>query len=68
MKEHKHIYVHETNTIWESNGELNLECDQGTITFNLQTLFNDLPIIAEYCIKENDKHRKYIVEQLNNIK
>ncbi|MGD1837831.1 MAG: hypothetical protein ACPKPY_07210 [Nitrososphaeraceae archaeon] len=64
----KHIYVHETDTIWECHGELHLECQQGTVVFNLQTLFSDLPIIYEYCLKEHDKHRKYIVESLKKLK
>jgi hypothetical protein len=64
MEEKKHIYVHETHTIWADHGELNLECEQGTITFNMQSLFNDLPIFMQYCIKDQEEHKKEVLKQI----
>ena len=44
-KEKKHIYMHEIHTLYEDSGELHLCSDNGTVVFNMQTLFNDLPHI-----------------------
>jgi hypothetical protein len=69
MKEiKKHIYVHEIITIFEDSSELHLECEQGTITFNMQNLFNDIPIIYQYCLNDNEKNRKRIIEEIKKIK
>ena len=56
MEEKKHIYVHETHTLWQDNGELYIECEQGTIVWNLETLYNDLPHI--YTVFKNMKKSK----------
>ena len=63
----KHIYVHETHTIWEDCGELNLECEQGTITWNLESLYRDIPIILDYCIKEHNKKQVYLKDRITEI-
>tara|TARA_R100000278_G_C5465594_1_gene162531 strand:+ start:650 stop:862 length:213 start_codon:yes stop_codon:yes gene_type:complete len=60
----KHIYVHETYTLFEEHGELHIECEQGTIVWNLETLYSDLPHFLEYCIKEHDKKKDRIKESL----
>ena len=64
LEEKKHIYVHETHTIWADHGELNLECEQGTITFNMKSLFNDLPIFIQYCIKDQEENKKEVLKQI----
>lgn len=63
----KHIYVHETHIIWEDCGELNLECDQGTITWSLESLYSDIPIMLEYCIKEHKRKEHYIKTTIKEI-
>ena len=68
MEKKKNIYVHETQTIWADSGELHLECEQGSIVFNMQTLFNDLPSIFDLCLEEHDKNRQYIINQIKTIK
>tara|TARA_B110000902_G_scaffold158813_2_gene182032 strand:+ start:543 stop:752 length:210 start_codon:yes stop_codon:yes gene_type:complete len=62
MKKKKHIYVHETHTIWADSGELHLDCEQGSVVFNMQTLFNDLPTIISLCIKEQEKSKEQTLE------
>tara|TARA_R110000796_G_scaffold208556_1_gene324831 strand:+ start:379 stop:693 length:315 start_codon:yes stop_codon:yes gene_type:complete len=66
--EKEHIYVHEAQTIWADSGELHLECEQGSIVFNMQTLLNDLPSIFDLCLEEHDKNRQYIINQIKTIK
>tara|TARA_R110000782_G_scaffold59905_1_gene124105 strand:+ start:126 stop:335 length:210 start_codon:yes stop_codon:yes gene_type:complete len=64
MKNKKNIYVHEIQTIWADSGELHLECEQGSIVFNMQTLFNDLPAILSLCIEEQEKNKKEILKEI----
>lgn len=67
MKNKKHIYVHETETIWVDCGELHLQCEQGIVVFNMQTLFNDLPTIIDLCIKEQENNKKEILTEIRKI-
>ena len=67
MKNKKHIYVHDTETIWVDWGELHLQCEQGNIVFNMQTLFNDLPTIISLCISEQEKNKQEILEQISKL-
>ncbi len=67
MEEKKHIYVHETHTLWQDNGELYIECEQGTIVWNLETLYNDLPHLLSYCIEEHKKKQKRIKKEIEEI-
>ena len=43
----EYTYIHETDTIFEANGELHLISDEKTVVFNCEFLFNDLPFIIE---------------------
>jgi len=63
----KHIYVHDTDTIWVDYGELHLQCEQGKIVFNMETLFNDLPTIIGLCIEEQEKSKQEILEQISKL-
>jgi len=63
----KHIYVHETNTFWEDSGELHIECEQGTIVWNLETLYNDLPHMLSYCIEEHKKKEQRIKKEMTRL-
>lgn len=67
MEEKKHIYVHETHTLYKSHGELYIECEQGTIVWNLETLYNDLPHLLSYCIEEHKKKQKRIKKEIEEI-
>ena len=64
----KHIYFYDSHTIWASDGELHLECVNGTVTFNMDTLVDDLPIIIEYCVKNIDKRKEQIYSEIEKLK
>lgn len=61
------MYVHETHTFYEHNGELYIECEQGTIVWNLETLYSDLPHMLHYCIEEHKKKDKRIKKEIIKI-
>jgi hypothetical protein len=64
----KTLYIHESHTIYSSDGEVYLESDNGTIVFNADTLFNDIPALAEMALKERRKQEKNIINQIKKIK
>lgn len=64
----KTIYVHESHTLWGKNGEVYLACDNGTVVFNADSLFNDIANLAELALKERKKQEKYILKELTKIK
>jgi len=64
-KNKKHIYVHEIQALYMWEGELHTECEQGTIVFNLETLYNDLPNMLAYCIEEHKKKDKKIKKEIS---
>ena len=68
MEKNKTMYVHESNTLWSDNGEVYLECDNGTIVFNADTLFNDIATLAALSLKERKKQENEILELLTKIK
>ena len=68
MKKDNTIYVHETETLWSANGEVCLQYDNGTIVFNADTLFNDIPHLAALALKERKKQENEILELLTKIK
>jgi len=68
MEQDKTIYVHESHTLWSGDGEVYLACDNGTIVFNADTLFNDIANLAELDLKERKKQEKYILKELTKIK
>lgn len=63
----KSTYIHEIHTIYASNGELHLINNNNEIIFNMQTLFNDLPAILHYCIKEQENNKKNILKEINKL-
>jgi hypothetical protein len=68
----EYTYIHETDTIFEANGELHLISGEKTIVFNCEGLFNDLPYIIDMVLKarsENTKLiKKQIIKTINNKK
>ena len=68
MGKDKTIYVHESETLWSGNGEVYLQCDNGTIVFNADNLFNDIPHLAALALKERKKQENEILELLTKIK
>ena len=68
MEQDKTIYVHESHTLWSDNSEVYLACDNGTVVFNADALFNDIANLAELALKERKKQEKYILKELTKIK
>jgi hypothetical protein len=62
----KHMYVHETEQISMSNGELYLHGDFGTIVWNCETLFLDLPHIVDYALKSRSTTDEQIKSQIKS--
>jgi len=56
----KRIYIHETTTMYCSDGELHIgyNNDIGTLIFNVDTLYKDLPSIISMVVKENTKQQE----------
>lgn len=63
----KHIYVHETETLWVDNGELHIICDNGHIVWNMETLYNDLPHFLDFCIQEHKKKEKRVKDEIGKL-
>jgi len=62
------IYIHETHTIYSENGEVHLLTENKHIVFNADTLFNDIPALADMALKERKKQEEIIINQIKNIK
>ena len=67
MEKDKTLYVHESEMLWSENGEVYLECGNGRIVFNADTLFNDIPHLAALALKERKKQETEILELLTKI-
>ena len=55
------IYIHETTTLYSENGEVHIETCNGA-------LFNDLPALATFCLKEIESNKKNILKELKELK
>lgn len=56
-----HIYVPSTHTIFSENGEVTIITEnEDTITFNADSLFEDLPNLLAMCLKERKAQEKLI--------
>lgn len=64
--EHETTYIHETTCIYADNGELYMLYgeDDKQLTFNIDTLYKDLPSIIRLCIKEKNKMDKFFLDDL----
>ena len=56
----KRTYIHETTTMYCSDGELHIgyNNDMSTLTFNVDTFYRDLPLIISAVTKENKKQQE----------
>jgi hypothetical protein len=63
----EYTYIHETDTIFELNGELHLISDEKTVVFNCEFLFNDLPFIIEKVLKARKETNKRIKKEIIKI-
>lgn len=62
----KDIYIHETHTMYQENGELHLINDTQHIVINCDTFFNDLPHIVRLVIQGRENTNKIIKNLLWN--
>ena len=60
-------YIHETESLTASNGELYLKGDFGTIVWNCETLFNDLPFICKLVLEQRLETDKRVTEEIEQI-
>ena len=70
MKQIKEMYIGETHTLSQSNGELYLEGDFGSLVWNCETLFTDLPHIIKLVYEaraETDKRIKEDIEKITKL-
>lgn len=67
MKKFKQMYVHETHTLSESNGEIYIDGEFGSIVWNAETLFLDLPHIINLVYKSREATDKRIRENIEEI-
>ena len=69
MKNEKQIiYIHETTTLYSENGEVHIEtCNGDLLVFRAEALFNDLPALATFCLKEIDANKKHILKELKEL-
>ena len=59
-----HIYVPSTHTLYADNGEVTMITEnEDTITFNVDTLFEDLPTLLQLCLKER-KNKNNLIKDL----
>jgi hypothetical protein len=63
-KKTKHIYVHETHTLSQSNGELYISGENFEIVWNTESLFLDLPHIIRMVLEAREETNNRISEQL----
>lgn len=63
------IYIHDTTTLWAENGEVHIEtCNGDLLVFRAEALFNDLPALATFCLKEIESNKKNILKELKELK
>jgi hypothetical protein len=56
----QNVYIHETHTMYQFDGELHLINDTQHIVINCDTFFNDLPHLIKLVIEGRDKNNKII--------
>jgi len=74
-KAKKHTYIHETNHLYCSDGELHIGYgdfdNESWLVINVESLFKDLPFIVSQVVEENkkmqDMHLKMIKGTLKEI-
>jgi hypothetical protein len=67
MKNRKQMYINETECLSQSNGELYLDGEFGSLVWNCETLFTDLPHIIRLVYEARAETDKRIKEQIEEI-
>lgn len=63
----KQMYIHETQILSCSDGELYVDGKFGQLVWNCETLFTDLPHIVEMVYKSRTKTDQRVKEQIEEI-
>jgi len=61
------MYIPETHSLSQSNGELYLDGDFGSLIWNCETLFIDLPHIIRMVYEAREETDKRVKEQIEEI-
>ena len=67
MKNRKQMYINETECLSQSNGELYLDGEFGSLVWNCETLFTDLPHIIRLVYEARAETDKRVKEQIEEI-
>ena len=63
MTDSKHTYIHETNHLYCSDGEMYIGYgDDNWVVYNTDQLIKDLPFIINQVIKENKKMQEMYLD------
>lgn len=60
----KNTYIHETHTIYSSDGEVHLCTKNNELVFNAQNLLSDIPILLYFAIKEVNEQNEQLIERI----
>ena len=63
---HETTYIHETTCLYANNGELYMLYGDNDkqLTFNVHTLYKDLPTIVRLCVEEKNKMDEFFLDDL----
>lgn len=67
MKKIKNIYIPETHSLSQSDGELYIEGENFNIVWNCETLYTDLPYIVKMVLEAREETNERIKEQLKDL-
>ena len=65
--QNKQMYIHETQTLSCENGELYIEGEFGSIVWNCETLFTDLPFIIKIVLKSREETDRRIIADIEEL-
>jgi hypothetical protein len=63
----KQMYIPETHCLSQSNGELYIDGEFGSLVWNCETLFTDLPHIVRMVYEARTETDKRVKEQIEEI-
>jgi len=67
MTDSKHTYIHETNHLYCSDGEMHIGYgDDNWVVYNTDQLIKDLPFIINQVIKENKKMQEMYLDLIKD--
>jgi len=67
MKKINEMYIGDTHTLSQSNGELYIKGEFGSLVWNCETLFTDLPHIIKLVYEARAETDKRIKEDIETI-